>query len=318
MKLKKVLYSIVLVFAFLIMSSSVSNAASDTVPFDITVYQDYNAAYEVLDIVNEERKAVGKSALTMDKDLLECAMIRASEIVFRFEATHTRPNGESCFTVVNKYVGAMGENIAAGYVTPKSVMVGWMNSEGHKNNILDAHGYGFTTIGVGAIKYEGVMYWVQIFGGTNLNSTSKPSNTNKTRKIDVLLKDVELSYDSKTTIIKSENSEGILAKIKAVNTGWATKVSTSMDQSEFPYNSSDKSIFTVDNDGIIKPISCGTAELTITLKSDNSICIKQQIKVKEDISKLKISNIKDEKYTGKDRDYTLVKDKDYELEYSNN
>lgn len=339
MKLKKVLFIVILFLGLLIMASSVSNASNETIPFEIKVYQDYNAAYKVLDSVNKERKAVGKSELKMDKDLLENAMVRASEIVFDF--SHTRPNNTSCFTIIDKPVEAMGENIAVGYVNSEDVMIGWMNSEGHKNNILDTYNYGFTTIGIGAVKYEGVMYWVQIFGKNNLANANKPSNGDKTRKVDIsIIKDgidnkgnstkvpnVELQFITNSNIIKSKDSKGVLVKIKASKTGWASKVSTEVDQNKFTYESSNKSIFIVDNKGIIKPIACGTAELTVQLKKDKSVSLKQQINVKEDLNYLDISDIKDTIYTGKnikpnvtikDGNYKLIKDKDYELQYSNN
>jgi len=78
--------------------------------------------------------------------------------------SHTRPNGTSCFTVLSELgVGysASGENIAAGQKTPQAVMESWMNSSGHKANILNPD---FTHIGVGYA--EGGNYgtnWVQLF-----------------------------------------------------------------------------------------------------------------------------------------------------------
>ena len=113
-------------------------------------------ASEVAALVNSERAKVGAKALTVDADLTAAANIRAKEIVTLF--SHTRPDGTSCTTVSNK---VMGENIAMGYTNASRVMDGWMNSQGHRENILRSY---FGSIGVGAYRYNGTMYWVQLFG----------------------------------------------------------------------------------------------------------------------------------------------------------
>lgn len=105
-------------------------------------------AWEVLDIVNNERAAQGLSPLTMDKGLMDAAQVRAYEIVSQF--SHTRPDGTSCFTVLPadyKY-GSLGENIAAGQRSAADVMNSWMNSEGHRANILNG---GFQSIGIACV-----------------------------------------------------------------------------------------------------------------------------------------------------------------------
>ncbi|MBO5389511.1 MAG: hypothetical protein J6A59_15555 [Lachnospiraceae bacterium] len=61
---------------------------------------DYSQAFEILDLVNQERRAQGLNELVMDKELLEAAMLRAAEIAVLFD--HTRPDGSRCFTVSDK------------------------------------------------------------------------------------------------------------------------------------------------------------------------------------------------------------------------
>lgn len=109
-------------------------------------------AEKVLEIVNKERAKKGAAPLSFDADLNAAANVRVKEIQISF--SHTRPNGESCFTVCNK---AYGENIATGYPNAEAVMNGWMKSEGHRKNILKPK---YKTIG---IAYENG-YWVQLFG----------------------------------------------------------------------------------------------------------------------------------------------------------
>ena len=87
---------------------------------------------------------------------------RAQEIAQSF--SHTRPDGTNGFTVLKErgivYV-ACGENIAKGSITPRRVMEGWMNSAGHRKNILNAN---FTSIGVGYyLDAAGTAHWVQLF-----------------------------------------------------------------------------------------------------------------------------------------------------------
>lgn len=91
----------------------------------------------------------------------EAGDIRVAEMKEAF--SHTRPDGTLCFTVFEEqgieYYSA-GENIAIGFYTPESVMDAWMNSEGHRANILDPN---FTHIIVG--YDEESRSWVQLFLG---------------------------------------------------------------------------------------------------------------------------------------------------------
>ena len=117
-------------------------------------------AGEVLDLVNAERAKNGLSPLVLDPELASNANVRAKEIVEQI--SHTRPNGESCDTAVTVNWSYIGENIAMGYPTPEAVMNGWMNSDGHRKNILNGD---FTKIGIGVCSSGGAMYWVQLFVG---------------------------------------------------------------------------------------------------------------------------------------------------------
>ena len=111
---------------------------------------------QVWTLVNQERTAEGLSPLTYRRDLQTLADIRAAEIVESF--SHTRPNGTSCFTVfeeANVPYWSVGENIAKGQRSPEEVVEDWMNSDGHRANILGD----FDGIVVG---YQN-NHWVQLF-----------------------------------------------------------------------------------------------------------------------------------------------------------
>lgn len=119
-------------------------------------------AAEVVRLVNEERAKEGLSALTVDASVQAAAQVRAVEIKSAF--SHTRPNGSSCFTALGEqgvsYRGA-GENIAYGQSSPEAVMKTWMNSQGHRANIMSEK---YTKIGVGCYRdANGRYYWTQFF-----------------------------------------------------------------------------------------------------------------------------------------------------------
>lgn len=113
---------------------------------------------EVYRLVNEQRQKNGKNSLQYRNDLQAAADLRANEIIESF--SHTRPNGTSCETVINVANTGWGENIAYGQRTPDEVMDGWMNSPGHKANILKNE---FNGIAVGYAEKNGLKYWVQLF-----------------------------------------------------------------------------------------------------------------------------------------------------------
>ena len=137
----------------------------------------YSKAFEVLTIVNRERAANGLQPLTMDASLLETAMLRAAEIYVYFD--HTRPDGTLCFTANDRMYG---ENIAAGQTTPASVMQAWMNSEGHRDNILGS----YTTVGIGCVLVDGRYYWTQCFGRDLSAAASAASYADGPRTREVL------------------------------------------------------------------------------------------------------------------------------------
>jgi len=146
---------------------------------DVTIYgtQDYNEINEVLRLVNKARAAEDKEPLVMDPTLVKYAMQRAAEIAAYY--SHTRPDGSSCFTVMESthYYGASGENIAIGYPSAAEVTDGWLNSEGHYNNIMGVN-YNFQTIGIGCFyQDDGTRCWVQLFSSLPATGTYKKSGT---------------------------------------------------------------------------------------------------------------------------------------------
>ena len=118
-------------------------------------------AEQVVALVNEERAAAGLNPLTINDSSMSAALVRAKEI--RQSFSHTRPNGSSFSTALKEqgvsYRGS-GENIAYGQRSPEEVMNAWMNSSGHRANILNEK---YTSIGVGCYEQNGILYWTQLF-----------------------------------------------------------------------------------------------------------------------------------------------------------
>lgn len=113
-------------------------------------------AAQVISDVNAERMRYGLKPLTVDPQLMAAARVRAQEIARKF--SHTRPDGTKWSTVSP---AAKGENIARGHNSAYRVMAAWMSSSGHRANILRES---FGSIGVCALKVNGVIHWVQLFG----------------------------------------------------------------------------------------------------------------------------------------------------------
>ncbi|MBR1852154.1 MAG: CAP domain-containing protein [Lachnospiraceae bacterium] len=134
--------------------------AKETQQDTTTGYHAY--VLRIVELVNEARAQAGLQPVTLRQDLTAVAQLRAKETVTLF--SHTRPNGSSCFTALGEYgvsYRGAGENIAYGQRSPEEVMEGWMNSSGHRANILNAN---FTSIGVGYYQSaNGVKYWSQMF-----------------------------------------------------------------------------------------------------------------------------------------------------------
>lgn len=123
-----------------------------------------NQENEVIRLVNVERQKNGLAPLKANWELSRVARYKSEDMVARNYFSHTSPTYGSPFQMITdfglKYTYA-GENIAMGQRTPVEVMNGWMNSSGHRANILNKS---YTEIGVGlAVNKSGQKYWTQMF-----------------------------------------------------------------------------------------------------------------------------------------------------------
>ncbi|MEL7606385.1 MAG: CAP domain-containing protein [Sedimentibacter saalensis] len=125
-----------------------------------------NLSYEqkVAELVNIERQKAGLSALTFDQSVSNVARTKSKDMAANNYFAHQSPTYGSAGDMLTKFGikwSAWGENIASGQKTPEAVVTAWMNSPGHRANILSTN---FSKIGVGyAVNSNGTPYWTQIF-----------------------------------------------------------------------------------------------------------------------------------------------------------
>lgn len=118
---------------------------------------------EVVRLTNVERAKYGLGPLTEDWELSRVARYKSQDMHDRRYFDHTSPTYGTPFQMMRAFglsYRSAGENIAMGYRTPQAVVTGWMNSSGHRANILNSS---YTKIGVGYVADGN--YWTQQFIG---------------------------------------------------------------------------------------------------------------------------------------------------------
>lgn len=133
------------------------NAVGYNVAEDLAAF-----ARETIDLVNGERASRGIPPLRMDTAMMKAAQARAVESTILF--SHTRPGGLSCFSIFADYgitLNKGSENLAYGYATPEEAVAAWMDSDGHRTNMLNSD-YNITGVGC-TVNKEGLYYWSELF-----------------------------------------------------------------------------------------------------------------------------------------------------------
>lgn len=130
---------------------ALASPSPTSIPYDCKEIE-----YKTFLAINKIRKENNLNELKWDEDLYDAIIIRSKEISKNF--SHTRPDGSSCFTVSKQL---HGENIAKGYTSVDRVVEGWMNSPGHRENILRKD---FKRTVIGYYKDSSGTYWCQGFG----------------------------------------------------------------------------------------------------------------------------------------------------------
>ena len=119
--------------------------------------------HEVVRLVNEIRQQTGLKPLTENWELSRVARYKSQDMLDNRYFSHTSPTYGSPFQMIKAFglsYRTAGENIAKGYASPQAVVNGWMNSSGHRANILNVS---YTQIGIGYVAQGN--YWTQMFVG---------------------------------------------------------------------------------------------------------------------------------------------------------
>ena len=189
-------------------------------------------------------------------------MKRAAEIAIYY--SHTRPNGESCFTAYTVQRGARAENIAMGYPSADSVFEAWCENDenysgqGHRRNMLGSYSY----IGIGHVFFNGTHFWVQEFSTapTDLTkSTAFDSNTVVTIEIlDSLIEGSSYLLDSYDYNLKKGESDTLPKVYKTLTVPNGT---VNVEEVQPTWSISDKKVATISGNKI-KAVGGGKAKLT--------------------------------------------------------
>ena len=257
-----------------------ANSEEDTIEIYITGTQNYDYAYEMLELINKEREKIGLSTLKMDESLLTSSMERAAEIALYL--SHTRPNGNQ-YTSINSKVS--GENFTAGNETASEAMESFMASPTHKANILTET---FSSVGIGHIVIEGINYWVQFFSPyTALEPVQKPTGTNeKTYHISLLKSNLDLRMKDANTTITLNIGEKSSKSIYNYNT-W---INALIENYNAKWTSSNRGVAVVDKNGNVTAVNSGSA--TITAKIENQTVSYNVYVPYEQLAKVEIFNTK--------------------------
>lgn len=247
----------------------------------ISGVRDYKKALEVLAIVNQVRGQNGLPALTMDEGLLETAMIRAGEQAVLF--SHTRPDSTICFKA---NPDMMAENIAIGQQTATGVMDSWMNSEGHKENILMTNA---KCIGIGCFEIGGRYTWVQCFGEKESSSFVPAASVRPVNQEIHLQRDTfgeaatgpgiifnfggsqEYTYKVEVVTAKADDEDieenqciigkNMQVKLRLINPGYSS-MRVDFSSNNISWTSDNPAVATVDGSGKVSFLKAGNATIT--------------------------------------------------------
>ena len=226
----------------------------------------YDRAFKALEYVNEERKKEGLTELVMDQELLETAMQRDFESAILW--SHTRPNGTSCFSINER---VMGENMASWYGSPEEVVKAWMQSDGHRGNIL---GENFKSIGIGCINIDGSYYWVQCFGTDIKTEVRASSYVDQMNDRNVLVECYKPYYKAELEISKNHLQIGETTDIKVLWNG------NELTDSGVILESSDPSICEIKNQTITAKRS-GVVNITMYFNGYKEMAQTKQVIVSD-------------------------------------
>lgn len=235
---------------------------------NITVERNYDYAKQVLELVNQERIKAGVGTVKMDEELTEAAMTRSKEITAVY--AHARTNFLSMRTLVPVIVM---ENAGCARNTPQEIMDAWMNSDGHKRNILDSS---WKSVGIGCIKYKDTYFWIQLFSQKEPTGTLRSGYTTNVESIEVSSRFLHLSSENlaNNSVLKT----CALALSQPCEDWEAFIFEPNADS--FTFQSSNPSVAAINSEGTISVLKDGTTTITAYYVGTNDVAYSKTITCK--------------------------------------
>ena len=220
--------------------------------------------WEVLELTNAEREKETLPALTLSEGLMTGAAIRVQEITGLAQtgalSDHTRPDGTPYYTVLDGKYSYTGENLDGGARSPEEVVIDWMNSDSHRENILKES---YQKIGIGYNHYDEDKtdhrwYWTQEFANSLKSVSSVDASIFSTASIEsyAVSKAVTLTDNTYDNDVYGATISGTSSADSINNTGLIASISSG--------NGDD----TITNSGLNVTICAGTGKDSISLSSD--------------------------------------------------
>lgn len=275
-----------------------------------------------------------RQALVYDYALEQIAMQRAAEIAVSY--SHTRPDGTICFTCVYEGIQSYGENIAAGTgLTASRVLELWketdddFSGQGHRRNMLgvadDGSELGYTAIGIGHVKLNGIDYWVQEFGFASAIAETVPNDAAENRSIQVtqdMLKEIVLSSDSQQIVLGTSVAAPDASAVIAPAISWEPSKTVTVTPN---WTAKDPSIVSIEN-GRITGLKVGETDLTATVGGQDLSFSVKVTPLSLETATISLNpdhftyngNAFEPEVTVQRENVTLVKGTDYTVTYENN
>jgi len=256
---KVVKRSLILLFIaliFIVINSTKVNAQS-TYQVKVSGKYDYTKAYEILNLINQERSKKKLSFLTMNASLLDKSMLRAAETSVYWD--HKRPNGSRFYTLYNMSA-IMGENIAYGSSSASAIVKQWMNSSSHRANILDSD-YNSTGIGVYYDSSLGKYFWVQTFCSKKTDNKKRGGVVSANPTITCSASQINLSVEKNNYDL----DVGKTANLTFYNTyvEGSLRIKVKVYPTNLTINSENKNVATANASGKITAIGGGSTTLKV-------------------------------------------------------
>lgn len=219
---------------------------------------------------NQKETYADLEGLNYDYALEKIAMMRAIEIAVSY--SHTRPNGQSCFTAFTDSFsnGYKGENIAAGYTSADAVFQGWLETDqdyagqGHRRNMLNRN---FKSIGIAHVKYNGIDYWVQNFSSQSSGAAQTVADdTTIVEEVDILSANITAIQMNKTSYQFIQGDTVSLSEWKlqaSINGYWSYSSAACPLEDLYEVTIEDDQIVS-QQDGILLAKAAGTTKVIFT------------------------------------------------------